>query len=214
MKKTVARYIRISSLSQQTGSQEKADKDEVAFIDKGVSGIVPFNERPAGAKLIQAIEDGKIIEVRLFSVDRLGRGAEGILNILNYFKSKDVNVVIDQLHISSKNPDGTLNSYFDLVTGIIGCIAQADRLNILEKQALGIKAAKAKEVLTGKKVYRGRKVGTGLTDAQVLAKYPKITKELRKAEPLSMEKIAKLCDVAPNTVKRVKLTLERLNSKL
>jgi len=203
--KSIARYIRVSTINQNTASQEKTSPDEVVFTDK-VTGTIPFKDRPAGAKLIEAIESGQIKEVRIYSVDRFGRRASDILTMLDYFKAKEVNVYVEQLNISSI-VNGTPNLYFELVTGLLSCIAQSDRENILEKQAAGIKAAKALEETQGIKVYKGRKKGTGLTDEQLIAKYPKVAKEIRLNPNLSLEKLAGICKVAPNTVKRVKAAI-------
>ena len=46
------------------------------FCDDGVSGAVPLSERPAGSRLLQALESGRVARVVIYCIDRLSRDME------------------------------------------------------------------------------------------------------------------------------------------
>lgn len=89
----VAIYARVSTEgqaerqtieSQLTACREHAERQgyEVVgeFKDDGVSGAIPFEERPEGGRLLDAARSGRFGLVLLTTVDRLGRDtAEGII---------------------------------------------------------------------------------------------------------------------------------------
>ena len=91
------------------------------------------------------------------------------------------------------------NSAFSMIVSVLANVAEMERENIKERQREGIAIAKAKGI------YHGRKQGTELTDEQLLEKYKPIVKELRSGE--SIRRIAKLCQVSPATVQKIKRIL-------
>src|SRR5260370_21085939 len=50
------------------------------YEDDGVSGIIPLEQRPAGARLLADARAGKINAVYIYKLDRLGRASLLILN--------------------------------------------------------------------------------------------------------------------------------------
>lgn len=96
-----ARYIRVSTGTQNTARQEeKQAQGEKVFIDI-VSGSIPFKDRAQGKELIKAIEDNEINYVSVSSIDRLGRNLYDILTTLEFFKEKGVILKVDNLGIES-----------------------------------------------------------------------------------------------------------------
>lgn len=202
-----ARYIRISTLNkgQKTDRQDaKATPDELIFTDK-ISGSVPFNKRPAGIKLIEAIESGTVNYVSTSQLDRWGRSAIDIQKTLDYFKEKGVTVKIDNLGVESILPNGKPNPSFKMVTDILANLSEMTRESILETQAQGIELAKAKGT-----VYLGRVKGSVESDEQVLEKYKTAVKAIKMNPDLSLRNLAKLGDCSMNTIKKLK---EILNNK-
>jgi DNA invertase Pin-like site-specific DNA recombinase len=79
-----AKYIRVSAVDQNTERQEtNSDKFQFVYIDK-ISGAIPFLERPQGKKLISYILNGKINEVHISSIDRMGRNILDILTVSEF----------------------------------------------------------------------------------------------------------------------------------
>lgn len=195
-----ARYIRVSTIQQNEGRQAiRQTKDEILYLDK-INGLVPFNKRPKAIELINSIELGVINELVVSSVDRLGRNNIDILNTLEYFKNKNINVIIEDYGLQSI-VNGKHNPIFNLITSILSSIAQMERENILERTKQGIEIAKKKGI------YKGRVLGSVESENEFLSKYPKLLKTIKDNPKLSLRKLSKLCDVSPNTVKKVIDTL-------
>ncbi|MEQ3662424.1 MAG: recombinase family protein [Flavobacterium sp.] len=191
-----ARYIRQSSQTQKNYRQLAiAHSDEKLFIDI-VSGSVPFNERPQGKLLFDAVENGEVGYVTFHAIDRAGRSTINVLQTLKYFYEKGVVVKIDNLGLESMI-SGKANPVFNLITTILSELSSLERVSLLERQREGILQAKIRGV------YKGRVKDTFETDETVLLKHKKVVKELKSNPNLSLRKIGTLTGVSPNTVKKV-----------
>jgi DNA invertase Pin-like site-specific DNA recombinase len=197
-----ARYIRQSTKGQSNLRQRYlAHPDEELFIDI-ISGSIPFDERPEGKRLIQAVETGQINYVSFHAIDRAGRNTINVLQTLQYFFDKGVVVKIDNLGLESMI-NNKANPVFNLITTILSELSSLEKTNLLERQAEGIHQAKLKGV------YKGRQEGTSDSPEQILAKHKRVVKTIKMYPNLSLRQIAKLSSdidykVSPNTVKKVK----------
>lgn len=194
----IAKYIRVSSLYQNTVRQEQTEVDKM-YIDK-ISGTVPFDERPQGKKMIEDVEKGIIKELIVHSIDRLGRNHLDIAKTLNFLEENQVTVIIENLNLASYI-NGKRNVSFNLIASILSVLAQQERENLLERQKEGIAIAK----LLGK--YKGRNNGSIESKEQFLQKYRKVVTDLAK-EKYSLREIAKLNSVSLATVQKVKKHLQ------
>ena len=202
-----ARYIRQSSQGQKNFRQLAiAHPDEKLFIDI-ISGSVPFNERPQGKILIDAVESGEIDYVSFHAIDRAGRNTINVLQTLKYFYDKGVIVKIDNLGLESML-NNKANPIFNLITTILSELSSLEKLSLLERQAEGILQAK----LRGG-VYKGRISGTKDTPQETILKHKRTAKAIKSNPTLSLRQIAKLASendykVSANTVKKVKELLK------
>lgn len=188
-----AKYIRVSTIEQNTERQE--DKEYKSFIDK-CSGAIPFAERLQAGKLIQAIESGLIKYVSVHSIDRLGRNQLDILNTIEWFKSKNVNLKIENLGVELFTIDNKINPAFQIITSVMATIAEMEREQIKERQKEGIAIAKAKGI------YTGRKVGSVESIDEVLHKHKDVVKYLN--QKMSVRDINKLTSKSTATIQKVK----------
>ena len=202
-----ARYIRQSTKNQTNLRQlAKSHPDEILYIDI-ISGSVPFAERPAGKKLIEAIEAKEITFVSFHAIDRAGRSTINVLQTLKYFYDKGVVVKIDNLGLESMI-NGKSNPVFNLITTILSELSSLEKSSLLERQAEGIAQSK----LLG--VYKGRIKGSTDSPNVTLAKHKKVIKTLKSNPTLSLRQIAKLASdvdykVSANTVKKVISILQK-----
>jgi DNA invertase Pin-like site-specific DNA recombinase len=195
-----ARYIRISSSTQNTIRQyQKQTPDEMVYVDV-ISGAIPFNERPAAQELIKAIEAGIIDYLSCEAVDRLGRSAYDIQSTINYLNDKGVNLKIENLGVESF-AKGKINSIFKMITDVLANVAQMEREASKERQAQGIAIA----VAQGK--FKGRVKGSSIPESVVLGTYKNVVKEL-KLGGNSLRKVAAICGVSLATVQKVKRILD------
>lgn len=202
-----ARYIRVSTNNQSTLRQEiKQHEDEVLFIDKGVSGAVPFDKRPAAKKLMVEIDKEGITDVSVSDLSRLGRNTLDILTTIDYLHKSKVNIHVDNLNgLKSLNVDGTPNQIFSFITTVMSGISQMERETIRERVKDGIQAKKlANEFKPG-----GRPKGTFENDAEVLKKYSNVVKYLQNYPEMKQKEIAGACEVDARSVKRVQVILEK-----
>lgn len=190
-----ARYVRVSTPSQNTERQLKEKHpNEYLYIDI-CSGATPFKERPKGLKLLEDTKAKKINYISVAAVDRLGRNTLDVLNTLQFFEDNKTVIKIDNLGVESliKNKP---NPTFKIITSVMATLADLERQNIRERTLQGVAIAKAK----GK--YKGRVRGSKEDKKEFLAKYPHIIKELKTG--LSLRKTAKLHGVSLGTVQKVK----------
>jgi len=196
-------YRRTSTISQ-SGERFKLDKSDYDLIlfDKGVSGKIPFNEREKGKELIQLIETGKVNELVVEELSRLGRNTIDVLLTLQHLEEQNVNVVVRNMGNLQSRVSGNKNPVWNLITSVMSSLYEMERENILERTEMGRKMY----VLNGGKL--GRKKGTNENIQTFLGK-PKtqsIIKYLRMGK--SIRDISSRLGVSHTTIYKVKQTLK------
>lgn len=194
-------YSRVSSVGQsldrQTEGFSAKQKFDRTYTDK-ISGIVPFAERPSGARLLEDCREGIIGEVHFWELSRLGRDTFDILATVQSFVKMKTQVVVEKEGIRLLDDNGKLNPVASIIVAVLSALAGIERENIKERQLEGIALAKLK----GK--YVGRRHGTTESTDRFLAK-PKsmeIAKLLDAGYPILH--IAKVLEVSTTTVVKVK----------
>ena len=194
----IAYYMRTSHYLQNIGTQiDKIQDGWKVYEDKGVSGRIPFLERPSGKRLIEDIANGKINQVIVLRIDRLGRDLEDILKTIKTIHSYNV-------PITSKNEgittliDGKESVMSNLLINILSSISEFQYHQTREKTLAGIERAK----LDGK--YKGRKIGSTESIETFLSK-PKVQKIMTLLnEDIGVRKIARIVECSPNYIYKVK----------
>ena len=189
-----AKYIRTSTSLQNTSRQETTEHK--MYVDK-ISGSVPFNERPSAIRLLNDVRAGKITNVYVESVDRLGRNGYDVATTINTLTSMNVEIVIVNLNLHSII-DGKPNPMFSLITSILGSIAEQERLSILERQKFGIEKAKRENR------YSGRVKGTIEDKQTFLSKYNKAHLELIQDKNYSIRKLATITNLSTKTIQKIR----------
>jgi DNA invertase Pin-like site-specific DNA recombinase len=205
--------VRQSTRQQTSLRQLKlTHPEEQLFIDI-CSGSIPFNDRAAGKKLIEGVEAGTITYVSFHDISRAGRDTINVLQTLKYLFDKGVVVKVDNLGLESMI-NNKVNPIFNLITTVLTELNYLEKETLLERQKEGIAAARKKNPDT----YKGRVVGTKDTDDQTLAKHKLLVKVIKANPRASLRDLAKLCvtkdyKASPNTVKKVKKILDKINMK-
>lgn len=198
----VVQYVRVSTTQQSTlrqrGSGRGLDGFQRVYEDKGVSGSVPFVDRPQGRVLLEDSRKGLIREVHVVSVDRLGRSIQDIHSTIGLFTDLGVCVVIEKEGIRTLNSDGTRNHTGDMVLSVMACVAQMEKDIIADRVRQGIAVARA----SGR--YSGRKKGTSENSFKFLNK-PKSKKivEMLKEGVYPISHISKVLGVSRMTIYKV-----------
>ncbi len=108
-------------------------------------------ERPQYQKLLRKIKKDDLLYVK--SIDRLGRNYEEILQqwrALTKDRGIDI-VVLDMLLLDTRRGKDLMGTFLsDIVLQVLSFVAENERINIRQRQAEGIAAAKAKGVKFGR----------------------------------------------------------------
>lgn len=186
-----AKYIRISTTEQNIDRQ--TNFKGLTYIDK-ISGSIAFKERPQAKKLL---DNKDVTEVHVHSIDRLGRNTLDIMQTIQDFTNKRINVVSEKEGLQTI-VDGKENPIAKMMIGILGTLAEFELNRSKERQVEGI--AKAKE----KGVYLGRSKGSkeSLDKFMSKASTQAIIRHLKANE--SIRRTAKLSDVSIGKVQKVK----------
>lgn len=149
------KYNRTSTINQD-GERFKLDQDvyDLTLFDKGVSGKVPFNDREKGKELVKLVADGKVSELVVEELSRLGRNTVDTLTTLKWLEDNGVNVVVKGMGNLQSHIDGKKNPIWNLITSVMSSLYELERENILERTEMGRKMY----VINGGKL--GRKIGT------------------------------------------------------
>jgi DNA invertase Pin-like site-specific DNA recombinase len=194
-----AKYIRVSTVEQNTDRQTNFIFG-LTYIDK-CSGSTPFNQRDEAKKLLA---NNSITEVHVHSIDRLGRNTLDIMQTIQNFTLKGINVVSEKEGLQTI-VNGKENPIAKMMIGILGTLSEFELTRIKERQSEGIAEAKKKGV------YVGRSVDSKESTEQFLNKKltQTIIRHLKAKE--SIRRAAKLSGASVGTVQKVKKELLRQN---
>ena len=196
-------YNRISTSDQNNARQIVVG---IENYNDECSGTIPFKERKVGKRLWNDIVSGKVTEVNVHSIDRLGRNTLDILQTINDITAKGCNIVATKEGFSYLDEEGKVNMYAKVLVGILSTLSEMEYSIRKESQREGILKAKER----GAYKANGRAKGS-VIDAEVfLSKKTsvKAIKELKKGN--SLRDAANLSEISLGTVQKiVKLCLER-----
>lgn len=190
------KYCRVSTESQSVERQllDKSEYDKI--YSENISGSVSMEKRSVGNQLLTDIKTGKVKELVVEEISRIGRDALDVMKTLRLCEEMGVNVVISNLGIQSIT-NGKRNDMFSLVSGIVLSLAENERRSIAERCGAGRVAARSRGVRFG------RVTGVVESDTKFFSK-PKvkeIVKDLRNGYPYSV--IAKNRECSIGLVQKV-----------
>lgn len=146
-------YVRVSDKNQKEdrqmiAMQEMKVPEENIFTDKQ-SGK-DFN-RPMYRRLMRKVKQDDLIYIK--SIDRLGRNYEEILEQWKRItKEKKADIcILDMPLLDTRQGKDLMGTFFaDVVLALLSYVAENERVNIRQRQAEGIAAAKARGVHFGR----------------------------------------------------------------
>ena len=187
--KRVAIYARVST-DKQTCENQLIELRAVAercgytivteFVDTGISGAKGRSERPALNEMMKAATQRRFDMVLVWSIDRLGRSLQNLVELLNELQSIKIDLFFLQQGMDTSTPSGRM------VFSVFGAIGEWEKNLIKERVRAGINRAKAKGVKMG----RPSKMNEGLKSAI----------QLLRQKGMGIKQIAKECGVGIGTV--------------
>jgi len=187
--KKVCLYCRVSTTHQTSENQlielravaERMGYEIVSeFIDKGISGAKSRKDRPALDEMMKLATQRKFEMVMCWSIDRLGRSLQHLVEILNELQAMKIDLFFMQQGMDTTTPSGRM------IFSVFGAIGEFERNLIRERVIAGQQRAKASGVHIG----RPTKMNDGMRSA---------IKAMHE-NSMSIRQIAKSCKVGIGTV--------------
>lgn len=157
-------YARVSTNNQSCDNQllelrriaDSGDKTIVfEFTDHAVSGANRRDQRPALNRLMQAATRREFDVVMVWSIDRLGRSLQHLVEIMNDLHHLGIDLFFHQQALDTTTPTGKL------CFSIFGALAEYERSMIRERVIAGQQRARAQ----GTKLGRPTKLNDSLRSA-------------------------------------------------
>ena len=187
--KKVCLYCRVSTAHQTSENQlrelravaERMGYEIVSeFIDNGISGTKSRKDRPALDEMMKLATQRKFEMVMCWSIDRLGRSLQHLVEILNELQAMKIDLFFMQQGMDTTTPSGRM------IFSVFGAIGEFERNLIRERVIAGQQRAKAAGVHVG----RPTKMNEGMRSA-IKAMHEK---------GMSIRQIAKSCKIGIGTV--------------
>lgn len=164
--------------------------DVSVYIDAGISGAEPFEDRPQGKKILLEMEENDtIIAVKM---DRMFRSASDALMNAERFRKRQVDLILADLGTDPVTSNGPAKLFF----GILAMVAEFERERIAERTADGRRAKRAKRGhLGGEAPYGYRVVGEGRESKleeipEEMATVTKLRQLMRECQPVNAFRMA------------------------
>lgn len=149
----VALYYRVST-SAQTTENQRADLERVigmrgwrvvaTFTDEGISGSKGRSDRPALDAMLKGAVRGDFDVAAVWSIDRLGRSLQHLVETVNELHAVGVDLYIHQQALDTSTAAGKL------AFSVFGALAEYERELIRERVRAGIERAKRNGVKLGR----------------------------------------------------------------
>ncbi len=205
MEKKIGYYLRTSHYLQNIATQiDRIEEGWKVYEDNGVTGRIPFKERKSAKRLLEDIKDGKIREVKVLRIDRLGRSVQDIIETINTIHSYGVPITSISEGITTLDENGNQTPTTGLLINVLSSLSEFFYHQNREKTLLGVELAKKQ----GK--YRGRKPNS-TEDVNNYLNKPKVKKmrELIK-QGNSVRSITRVLNCSSNSVYKLKKVLETI----
>jgi len=199
MEKKVAYYLRTSHYLQNISTQvDKIEDGWKVYKDEGISGRISFKERKGGIKLLQDIKDGKITEVKILRIDRLGRNVQDILDTINTIHSFGVPINSLSEGITTLDDKGNVTPTTGLLVNVLSSLSEFFYHQNREKILNGIELAKK----------QGKYKGRATNSREDIDKYMNKPKTKKMLEMLkqgnSVRSIVRILECSPNSIYKLK----------
>lgn len=192
-------YLRTSHYLQNIGTQvDRIEDGWKVYKDEGISGRISFQDRPSGKNLLMDIQRGKISQVIVLRIDRLGRNTTDILNTIKLIHGYKVSIRSLSEGITTLDESGKETPMSNLLINLLSSLSEFQYHQTREKTLDGIQRGK----LDGK--YKGRMTGS-VEDMDKFLSKPKVRKiKVMLESGMSVRKISSVVECSPNTIMKVK----------
>jgi DNA invertase Pin-like site-specific DNA recombinase len=145
-------YARVSTTEQEPENQlielrafaKVRGYEAIEFVDKGFSGSLEADKRPAMANLMKAAQRHQIKAVIVWDFSRFARSMKQLVLGLDQFRGWGVDFISYREGIDTSTSTGRM------IFGMIASLAEFEREVIRERVIAGVKRAKSQGVVLGR----------------------------------------------------------------
>jgi len=189
------RYNRVSSISQNLDRQQKKNEKYTYVFEDTCSGTIPLFECKFGVYLKEYVEQDKVDEISIHSIDRLVRNLRDLLYVIEFFHTNGVSLYIENIGMRTL-VNGKMNYTIKMMISVMGSFSEIENEIRRERQMEGIEIAKT----LGK--YKNRKQRGKESTIKFIEKYKKPIELLEQGYKGSH--VCKICNLNKNTVSKIK----------
>ena len=201
-------YARVSSAGDRQDTERQVEDLTRYAAAAGLEIVAVYREKASGAKedrevlaeCLAFIHTGGADTLLLSELSRLGRNVKLILEVVDLLTKAGINVHINDIKVDTLDSDGKENPYAKTVLTVLGLGAELERKNSISRLNSG------RQLAIERGVQLGRPVGSGMTNEELMAKYPEIVKYLKKG--LSVRDTAAASQKSTYTVQKVKKAMK------
>ena len=208
-------YVRISSGSQNNDIQVfNLPSNNKVFKDT-ISGSIAFSDRPEGAKIIELVKEGRIEEIYINDISRIGRDNIDVLNMIQFFTENKVNLISRREGLSTMI-EGKVNPIASLMVGLLSTLAEYELERLRERRNEGIAKAKDRGVYAnhgGNRRVETREEFLSKSDTKKIIKYLNEGNSLRRSALLSKASLGKVQKVA-RVLEEIENDKVKINNKI
>jgi DNA invertase Pin-like site-specific DNA recombinase len=187
-------YIRVSHETQNKDVQEFNLSSEYKVFKETCSGSIAFSERPEGAKIMKLVKEGKVEEILIHDISRIGRNNLDVLNMIQFFTANKVNLISRREGLSTML-EGKPNPIASLIIGIMSTLAEYELNRLRDRRNEGIARAKERGVYAnhgGNRREETREEFMAKSDTKKIVKYLREGNSLRRTSLLSGASLGKV----------------------
>lgn len=203
---TAVIYARVSSTGDRQNTErqvhdlrEYANRNNFQILktfEEHVSGTKRQDERPVLQECLDYCKSEGIDMILVSELSRIGRNVLGVFETVKFCIDSKINIYFQKESLSLFKPDGSQNPFLHIFISVLGTCAELERENIKFR----LNSGRQRYIENGGKL--GRKIGTVKTLENKAEEYKSVLRELKRGT--SVRRTAKLCDVSPRTVTRLK----------
>jgi len=160
----------------------------------------PRTFRPNGKQIRELIDQGKLKELHIHNIDRLGRNTLMVLSVWKELTELGVRVICRNPNIQNMDEEGNTDPFSNLLLEILVSMSSFEKSMIDMRRTEGIERTKKLEPWK----YSGRKIGSVVKPEDFLKRYKsvKIMKDLDNG--YTIREIMEMRKCSPGLVSKVK----------
>lgn len=130
--------------------------DYCDYVDAGISGTIPLDERPAGHEMLKAAQKGDVVVAN--KLDRLFRSASDALVTAEVLKKRGIDLILIDMGVEPVTGNGVSKMFF----GMLALVAEFERERIADRMHEGRRGKLARNGhIGGSAPYGYRVIGKG-----------------------------------------------------